>query len=266
MDLLPNIKRKGANYQPLVLLVAASCFCPLVSGQESATRFTSPQHQSSIVAQTSARQSSRQHSLDQFDQSIDQIQLNSGPYDYRLQEAYQSLGDELFDRGDFALAIVNFDKALHVARVSQGLYHESQIDLLKRLIASEIALQNWTSVDDRYSYLELLYRRVFDVTDPRLEYGLREVTNWHVNAYNVGIDDQRIEHLRRARNLFKARMEIAEATFDAAHPRVEQLKEYLSICERQLFLASDAYREFFISSNRRNPTGRERGRFIATLD
>lgn len=145
--------------------------------------------------------------------------------------------------GSHAEAVKLYKEAIHILRINHGLYNDAQIDLIDAMIESEITLQNWEQVDKHYGYLENLYRKLYDISDPRLEIGLQKVVTWHVNALNFNIDGKRIEHLQQANKLFKLRLQIAQHTLHIDDPKLEYLNRNIEICERQLFLASDLNRE-----------------------
>lgn len=158
-------------------------------------------------------------------------------------------------------AVAAYREAIHVLRINQGLYNPAQLDLLDAMIESEISLQNWEQVDRHYAYMENLYRRLYDITDPRLETGLQKVVSWHVNALNLNIDGKRIEHLQQANKLFKLRLHIARSTLRTDDPKLDFLNRNIEIYERQLFLASDLSREM----QRRQQRARQNS-LLADLD
>ena len=194
-----------------------------------------------------------------------------GAYDRRQVEQLEDLGRLSQSAGEFHQASMLFKQALHVARVNNGLYHESQIPIIDRIIDAEIALRDWESVDNLYAYQAHLYQRLYDMDDPRLEAGLRKVSAWHVNALNVNLDGKRVEHLRKANKLFKLRMQIAENTLALDDPKFAVLAQNIKICERELFLASDLNREMMVRQQRdkqirRNSYRANERRLIVTLD
>ena len=78
------------------------------------------------------------------------------------------------EEGDHDSASEHFAQAWQIARVSNGLYHQSLIPIVERMITSEVALENWQAVDNKYGLLEHLYRRLYDTDDERLESGLQK--------------------------------------------------------------------------------------------
>lgn len=209
--------------------------------------------------------------LDTAARMITKVESEYGAYDQRQIEPLGDLGRLSQSTGEYQQALSLFKQALHVSRINHGLYHESQIPIIDDIIAAEIALRNWESVDNYYAYQQHLYQRLYDLDDPRLEAGLKKVSAWHVNALNVNLDGKRIEHLRRANQLFKLRMEIAENTLSVDDPKVAVLAKNIKICERELFLASDLNREMMVRQQKDNQLRRQsyrqsERRLIVTLD
>lgn len=165
------------------------------------------------------------------------------------------------EEGDHDSASELFAQAWQIARVSNGLYHQSLIPIVERMITSEVALENWQAVDNKYGLLEHLYRRLYDTDDERLESGLQKVSSWHVNAFNSNIDGKRKEHLQQARRIFLARLEVAEHTLPETDPKFAFLRESIQLTETYLYLMSERY----IEHARHNQRAAEYG-LVASVD
>lgn len=210
-------------------------------------------------------------SLNPASRTITTLGSDFAAYDQRQVESLEDLGRLSQSAGEHQQALFFFKQALHVVRINQGLYHESQFSIVDEIISAEIALQNWDEVDDFYAYQEHLYRRLYDVDDSRLEDGLRKVSAWHITALNVNLDGNRIEHLRKANELFKLRMQVAENTLSLGDPKLAMLARHIKIFERELFLSSDLNREMLVrqqsdSESQRNSFRQSERRFIVTND
>ena len=173
--------------------------------------------------------------------------------------------------GEHQQALALFKQALHVARINQGLYHESQIPIVDDIISAEIALQNWEEVDNYYAYQEHLYRRLYDTDDTRLETGLKKISAWHITAFNVNLGGNRIEHLRKVNKIFRLRRQIAENTLSSDDPKLAMLARNIKIFERELFLSSDLNREMSIrrqndSQSRRSSYRQSDRRYVVGRD
>ncbi len=183
------------------------------------------------------------------------------PFDAKQIESLLDHGRHLQEEGKHTEALAILDKAWQVNRINYGLYHESQLSILESIIDSQIELADWQGANDRYDYLEQLYRRLYDKNDSRLEQGLRLISLWHVNAANIDLEGKRINHLRKARQVFKLRLEVAELTLAADHPKIDFLRESIAISEQQLYLASSLNQEISRSHSRAR-----RDRLLAGID
>lgn len=165
------------------------------------------------------------------------------------------------ENGNHSAAIAAFDQALQITRVSYGLYHESQIPLVESIIYSAMEMAAWDAVDDRFTYLEHLYRRLYDVDDPKLESGLQKVSSFHVNAFNINLDGRQEYHLRQAARLFQLRLEVAEHTLTEDHPKFDYLNQSIALSRQHLYLLSNRHKELLRLNARGN-----RDNLLADLD
>ena len=101
-------------------------------------------------------------------------------------------------------------RALHVTRISQGLYSEPQIAIVERLIDCHVAIEDWDAVDDNFRYLHLLYTRLYDKGSEQWNHGLAQISDWHIIALNNNLGSNMTEHLREANRLFRQRLSLAE--------------------------------------------------------
>ena len=183
------------------------------------------------------------------------------PFDDQQLEDLVVSARQQQEAGAHAVALQLFDQAWQVSRVANGLYHESQVPLLESMIASQIELEDWQAIDDHYGYLELIYTRLYDVDDLRLEAGLQKVSSWHINAFNANVDGKREEHLRKARQVLKTRLEVAELTLPAGDPKFAFLHESIRLSEQHLYLMSERYKMM-----RQKQQQAARDSLLATLD
>lgn len=161
-----------------------------------------------------------------------------GAYNPSLPETLRVVGRQFQEAGDHDSALTLLTNSWQLSRINDGFYSASQIPTLELIVYSEMELENWQAVDDHYSYLELLHRRVFDENDPRLELGLQKVSAWHVNALSLSSGRDRVHHLRAAYHLFKDRLAMAEKNLELSDPKFGYLHESIRITEQQLRLNS----------------------------
>ncbi len=192
------------------------------------------------------------------------------PADAPLFNVYQAdsleplieLGLTMQEQDRHEEAIDFFKQARQASRIQHGLYDETQVLLVEAIIESEVALENWQDVDDHYRHMEHLYHKLYDMTDPRLEAGLRKVSGWLSFSLSAKPTGDRIDQLYRASRIYKLRLQIARQTLDADHPKVAYLEENIAICEKQLYPMPSHRRE-----DSRNNRGRwRRNPVVASLD
>ena len=147
------------------------------------------------------------------------------------------------ESGDHQQALSLFEQAWQISRISHGLYHESQVDLIDQMVYSAMELGSWDVVDSNYDYLRHLYSRLYEIDDPRLETGLQKISSFHVNAFNLNIDGKREYHLRKAAQIFDIRLQVATLTLSEGHPKFGFLQESLAISRHQLYLMSQQHKE-----------------------
>ena len=175
------------------------------------------------------------------------------PYqDYEFHETHET-ALSLHAAGNHVQALKLLRKALISNRIQEGFYNETQVALQKAMIEIEKGQGNWKTVDDLYSHLELIYRRLYDRDPQKLEDGLREISAWlaySLNAIQIG---GRHQKLHRAYRILKQRLEIYEKQLGVDSGvynfKVSLLSEKISILERQLYPTaskenSDRYRNW----------------------
>ena len=161
------------------------------------------------------------------------------PYqDYEFREALET-ALSLNAAGNHVQALKFLREAFISNRVQEGFYNEIQIALQKAMIEIEKGQGNWENVDDLYSHLELIYRRMYDRNPDRLEDGLREISVWlSYSLYTLQIGN-RHQKLHRTYRILKQRLEIVEKQLgkdsSADNFKVSLLSEKIAILERQLY-------------------------------
>ena len=175
------------------------------------------------------------------------------PYqDYEFHEAFET-ALSLHAAGNHFQALKLLQKAFNSSRVQEGFYNETQVALQKAIIEIEKGQGNWKAVDDLYSHLELIYRRLYDHNPQKLEDGLREISAWLSYSLNTLKIGGRHQKLHRTYRILKQRLEIVEKLLGtgsgADHFKVSLLSEKISILERQLYPTaskenSDRYRNW----------------------
>ncbi len=148
---------------------------------------------------------------DRYYEYIEQLEAE-GAYDDRLAEPLFGLGRLFQEQQNFNEAAKLLTRALHLKRVNDGLYSESQIPILQTLINTHVKSRQWRSVDRNYAYLESLYRNLVKNNRRSVETyiaALEQASRWHLAAVSLDVDENNIEHLKRVRDIHEKIVEAA---------------------------------------------------------
>jgi hypothetical protein len=163
-----------------------------------------------------------------------------GPYDLRVTEPLMAAADLQVEAGNYLDALLGYQQALQVTRISTGLYSEEQIPLVEKIIDCNVATGDWPSVDEQFRYLELLYSRVYEQGSEGWARGIAQLSDWHVLVINHGLETNNSDHLREAHGLLRQRLQLAEQSADTDAKVLEVLRHnvkvtthYLRMAERQ---------------------------------
>ncbi|MFQ5660397.1 MAG: energy transducer TonB [Gammaproteobacteria bacterium] len=160
------------------------------------------------------------YAIERYQQQIHATEIAHGAYDNQISEELLGLGLARRDLGQDAEAVKAFDRALYITRINQGLSNPNQLPILELIIESNTALSDWKALDQNYHYLYWVYRRAYGDDDPRLLPVIDRVGLWHLNAYQMGVDDRPFQHLASADNLYSHAIEIIEQNYGPTDPRL----------------------------------------------
>ena len=96
----------------------------------------------------------------------------------------------------FELAAASMERALQITRISQGLYAEEQIPLLKLMVENDIRRGEWTAVNSNLEHLYWLLTRKRETVDAELIDELMTISRYHLQAVNADhVDNQGYHYL-----------------------------------------------------------------------
>ena len=125
-------------------------------------------------------------SLGRYLQSIEAAEVNGGAYADGLAEPLEDLGRAYQAENKHPEAMNFFARALHLSRINEGLYAESQLPLLGYMIESHKAMGQLQDVDNKQSYRFRMQNRIYEAGDPQLMEATLEYTEWQRQAYLDG--------------------------------------------------------------------------------
>lgn len=167
---------------------------------------------------TSSKQ--RDHSIKEYERTIERLMSEYGVYDDRLAEQLLGMGLSQQRQGDHPAAIDSFEQALHLDKVNNGLHHLQQAALIELLIESHTVLGDWEQVDGYQQYLYWLHLRAYGESDPRLIAVLERLGRWHLRATELETKSPVMVHLRKASHAFNKAVIIGEAAHGLNDPRL----------------------------------------------
>ena len=122
-----------------------------------------------------------------YQESIAQFEIEGGPYDARLSEAYLSLGEVYQQLGDYQQAIEAFNNALHVNRINNGLYNPGQLAIVSELVDSYLSSGDFMAANQQQEYLFFVQQKLYGPNSPILLSGLLEYGDWNLQAASLSL-------------------------------------------------------------------------------
>ena len=98
-----------------------------------------------------------------FNQQIDSLEFEFGPFDQTLLEPLRSLTDLAIEAGDFEDAGGIINRRLQLIRIAEGPQSLAQSDTLADLIRNDIRRNRWQEVTESFEHLHWLHAQNPDV-------------------------------------------------------------------------------------------------------
>lgn len=160
-----------------------------------------------------------------------------GPYDLRITEPLVAAADLQVEAGNYLDALLGYEQALHITRISTGLYSAEQIPLVEKIIDCNVSTENWPRVDEQFRYLQLLYSRVYEPGTEGWARGIAQLSDWHVLVINHGLPTKSSDHLREAHDLLTQRLSLEEKSPAADATVLEVLRYNVDVTQHYLRMA-----------------------------
>lgn len=150
-------------------------------------------------------------SFSTFYEAIDTLETEMGPFNPALSQTLNQLGEALQDQGQHREAISVFRRAIHVARINQGLYTAEQVPTIKRIINSYLTLNNFAKSDDTHEYLYFVEGQNTSRTRTEVLESEALYARWQRSAYLHERNDQQHRRLLRLYELHEQNVQQLEA-------------------------------------------------------
>jgi tetratricopeptide (TPR) repeat protein len=165
----------------------------------------------------------RLQDIDNYEQMLEQLEYDGGAWSAQIAEELSTLGNLLYQQGDYEQSIEVFDRAVHVNRVNYGLYSTQQIPLVERIVESHIALGQWQLADQQQQYAFYVQSKAYGARDPRMADVFENLARWNIASFFRGIDPDPSARLLETYMLFRAAANTVAFHFGTADPRYVSL-------------------------------------------
>lgn len=159
-------------------------------------------------------------------QQIADYERNGDTWRPEITEVLLSLGRQLQELGEHDDALQALERAVHLARVNQGLFSPQQLPAVALQVDSYLALNDWQQADALYQYMFIVESRAFPELGPEQIPSLERFVRWHVSAYEQRQGDYPAARLLDAYHLLSVIQTIVERQPDPdIYPREQYLQQ-----------------------------------------
>ncbi|WIO74771.1 energy transducer TonB [Porticoccaceae bacterium LTM1] len=199
-----------------------------------------------------------------YQDEIERYEVTAGAYDGHMSELYFSLGKSLQQDNQHVDAIDAFRHSLHVNRVNNGIHSLTQEPMLRGMIESQNALDNYIEVTRNYSQLLWIYEKTYGFSAPELIPVLEEASNWHQKIYELSDEKNAAGHLIQSIALAGSAVDIATENFGNTSLQLIHLLKNIAYSSYQLANHYGQYR--YINAQDRSNFQITRNSSFARLD
>ncbi|MFT7651753.1 MAG: tetratricopeptide (TPR) repeat protein [Limisphaerales bacterium] len=122
--------------------------------------------------------------INQLNGLVRQIELARHRYHEDLLTPVTLLGDAYIEQGEFTKAIDHYDRARHIARVSHGLFHPSQIQVLYKEANALMKIGDTQTSGKREEYAYEVARRSYDEYDLEILPAIQRLSAFYLRSGN----------------------------------------------------------------------------------
>ena len=168
----------------------------------------------SEIEESAAESSNRiTERVDSFNQQIDSLETEFGPFDRSLLEPLQSLTGLFIEAGNFEAADRLLKRRLQLYRVADGLESPSQFPALAELIRNDIQRSQWQEVTANFETIYRLQTQNPEADPATVLEALNAIGAWHFAAIYLDDPRRRASHFQDAREIQRQLLGLAEVEF-----------------------------------------------------
>lgn len=154
--------------------------------------------------------------LSAYEDHIAQLEISGGAYNPQLAEALMGLGQVQRAHGLYPAAAATLQRALHIARVNEGLHNLAHVPLLQALLEVHSALGDAQAMDRDYQQLYWVRTRNAGSDRTALLPIIEEVGLGRLRAYETAPAEVGLNHLVKADALYDLAYRILDEAGSAA--------------------------------------------------
>jgi len=178
-----------------------------------------------------------QRSIQAYQNVISELESVHGAYDSRIGEALLSIGKLYQARGRHKDAVNYLYRALHISKVSGGLYNLAQIGIIDLIIDSNTELQDWEELEENYHYQYWVYRRNYGDDDARIIPIIDKIGRGLIQSYESNPGGQTLGNLVKAEDLYDKAVKIIANKFGDKDPQLVDTLYYTAVIN--YYIATD---------------------------
>lgn len=183
--------------------------------------------------------------LEQFRQLVQDLEQVNGRYTPSLLEPLSGVAAAAMELHQFGEADAALERAVQIARISDGLYTESQLPLLERMVENDARRGNWEDANATLEHLYWLYINEYRGIDDRVIQHLVRLGNYHLEAVALDTPERQAYHFRNAEQISAVALRAARLLWGSGDVRLAPLQYSLV---KQYFLQA-------VAIDKRNRTG-----------
>ncbi|MDT8428350.1 MAG: tetratricopeptide repeat protein [Pseudomonadales bacterium] len=233
----------NVTYRQLCLTSMAGlvCMLSLLSSPGMAAENTASSAETNTATTELLPDSQLAEQQEYFQQQIQQLESQSGPFEPGLIEVLSDMGRWYQDQGQHEQAIEVYSRALHILRVNEGLYAEAQLRILDSLIFNYKAVQNWRLADDRHHLRFRLARKLYIPGTTKYLDAVATQGNWRLQVNGGNLLErsigQQIEEARNLQQLYQQSIGELSAEVDTEADKTDRSLVLLPIAHGQAIAA-----------------------------
>ncbi len=124
------------------------------------------------------------NSITRYQDEIESLQQQTNnPYNFEFLEFYQSIGDANQQLGRHEEAILQYDNALQVIKVQNGLHTMDQLPLIEKIIQSYIAMGDMENATRWEEYVRYMHQQNFAPGSPEMVAATNTLADWYISSF-----------------------------------------------------------------------------------